>query len=193
MISNFPNILGVATIVIMFVDYFISGGLTLGVPGGLAADVRSWLSTPVITWAVIVSTLRACLLYADNIRKRVENWWGYIIFFACFIGTIIAGFTLNLNLTYQQVYIVIYNGGVGAILGMMGFSFLTMFFRVYIANSKLRAWMILMGFIALFTITPIGDLLYPPLSQFGWWFIVNPYAGAYSSLWFITESCELIV
>ena len=88
-ISNIPNIIGVIVILIMFIDYFIKGGLALGVPGGFSANVRNWLSIPVVTWAVIVSTIRACILYADKIVKRVENWWGYIIFFVSFFGMMI--------------------------------------------------------------------------------------------------------
>jgi len=176
--GNIPNIIGVIVLILMIADTFVKGGIPI------ATYLRNWATLLLGTWLVVVSSVFALLNFWRIIKGRRPHWYAYVIFYISLIFTLVLGITTDLSGIYTQIYVSVLQGGTGAMSSMIAFSFIAMFLRMFLATSGLRIWTIILCILSLIPLTPLGDMFYPPLTDFGFWLINNPVAGSYSGIWF---------
>jgi len=176
-VSNIGPTIVVIAILLVFMNYFIQGGLT-----EVSTIVRvASVMTPIITPIAVISLLSQRV---HDVMVRAPKWQFGIALIASFAGTLIIGFGLGTtNVNYTDWY-NIWGGSGGVILNSVAvLASAGAFLRVMRARNPVTLWLIFILVLSFLCITPMADTWFPPLAAFGAW--INGYVQVYvdASFW----------
>lgn len=173
--------------IILFLDYFVQGGL----PQVTAMNQWNTLTLPVILPIAVIILLQG---QVRNLRRAHDvNWFQTISFFIAFVLTLGAGLILGLyNKYYLDIYDMIPNTAYAAMLSVVGYNFASAYIRSYVARNRVTSIIILFTVLAVFALSPLGELYLPPTKVFGdWWSL---YAqGALQAGWGLATYATTVV
>ena len=162
-----PSFIGIAIIVMYFLDWIIKGGLQ-PIPGySIAPKFAGWL-TMVSPYMVLISVYIIVRAYVRNVRQRVRNWQYSYLMLGSFAAIVVVGLTLSpSNLQYDFVVKTIAEATYLSIYGISGVSLALGLARAYQIRSFTTASMLFFTFVAVASFSTIGELIGPWFMPFG--------------------------
>jgi hypothetical protein len=179
--ENIPTLLGIILIITVAANYFFQYGIE-GV-----GTVRNWLSWA-LPFAAIVSALLIGRVHVRRITQRTDKeWYMSFVFFGFFFFQLITAWTIGRgSFIYATTYELFNRGATGAVMCMVAFSYVSMFYRTFYVRTFLAGYTMVLGILAIFAISALSIITVPILGDIGYWIINNPAAGANHALWVAT-------
>jgi hypothetical protein len=175
-ISNLPTIIGLIGMVIIAALYFITP------QWGPGAALRN-ATTLSLPWPIAIVSV---MLIRKNLRVlfRQESGWFYsLVLIACAVGMVLLYLGSGANIgeaTLTGLYNNISIVGMMAVTSAIAISAFSPMLRIYRAKTWTMALLIGLSILAFMTYTPIGQMIWPPIPQFGDW-IQSYISGASDS------------
>jgi hypothetical protein len=171
----FPQLIVIAIILLMTANYYVVGGIE---PISLWRTWNGYLAP----FGLIVVVLAMVRNHIMDLVNRRSGWQYSILTLAAF-----AVFLFLAETDPEGIYLLahnaIYNTGNVAVSSIVALSFLSAFFRVYLARSPLTAMLIALTFLSFMLWTPLGDMIWPPLTLAGEWIHVNISSAGDGGWW----------
>jgi hypothetical protein len=141
--ENLPSIIGAIAMIMLFVNYFVEGGIQA------SNSLRTWLglAMPFVEWVTTIFLVR---VHVQHVARRDPRWWQSIVFFAFFLIPLAWGLANGSGDPYFGFVWELFGvSAVGAIFTMFVMGFSLGFIRTYSARSPLRVVMMLFSILAL--------------------------------------------
>jgi hypothetical protein len=151
--TNLSQLLAVALLLLVFVGYFIKGGIPIG------TKLTNWLTTATL-FAFLINVFLMTQIQINRLRQRQEMWIYSIVFFITFILISAVGFIYgSKSLEWAIIYDIFYSAGTGGALAMSGLCMIMSVNRSMLPKHARAGGLILFFVIGLFSIMPIGLLV----------------------------------
>lgn len=162
-----PSFVGIAIIVLHYLDFIIDGGLQVAIGYPLITNFAGWL-TLVSPYLVLISVSIIIRTYMRNVRERARKWQYSYLVLGSFLAVVIVGLTLGPeNEQYSFVIDNIANATYLSIYGISGVSLALGLARAYQIRSYTTAAMLFFTFVAIASFSTIGELIGPWFMDFG--------------------------
>jgi biotin transporter BioY len=154
-------------IIAMTVNYFIEGGIE---PLNIWTTWSGYLF-PFGFLVIVLSLLRTEI---TSLINQSKGWIYSIVTLLSYVVFLYLAYNPD---SFDGLYLILhdstYNAGNIATSSIIGLAFLTAFFRVFLARSKLTLMLIALSFLSFMLWTPLGDMIWPTLTQVGEWVHIN--------------------
>jgi len=173
-------VVGAIIILLQMAGMFVKGGIV----------TSTWISILVgltIPFAIIVSvgTLLQVNIKRLTERKSRDEVITSSVFFIVFLSVLVVTFTLGTGSdTYWYVYDILQRHVFLSALSLCGFSLVLLIALHQRPKNLGHAWMVAMTALSFMMVSPLGDLLWPPISSVALFFYLYPGAVGYQMLVF---------
>lgn len=170
----------IISMLVLAIQYFIEGGWWP------TSQWRTW-NGMLVPYGLVVVTIAMIRGYTmDAIRQRPGWQWGIIttVFFIVF--TVIGWNPDWLGLTFPSLYDAIYNVGNVSLSGLVAVTYMIAFAKVYVLRSPLVGYLLFITYLSFFAWTPLGEMIWRPLTTAGEWWYTSVSSAGDASFWFVT-------
>jgi len=178
-VSNLPTILGLIVMFIITALYFITPQWTPG------AEIRNAVTLS-LPWPIAIVS---AILIRNNIRvllNRGSGWFYSLVIIVAAVVIVLLYLGSGLNVgeaTMTGLYNNISIVGMMAVTSAISISAFSPMLRIYRAKTWTMALLITLSIIAFMTYTPIGEMIWPPIPQFGDWIQTYISGASDSAFW----------
>lgn len=170
LVENWMNFFGIALMIVLFVQYFVQGGIPQ------IMDVNNAFSYSA-TWVSIVGVILASRAFYMDMQRKEKWWWHNIIFF---VGIILGvGMWAYSTSIYYQVYFYVGLTGVSCLMALGFGAFVIGMFSKFKVNSTINAWLLFWIILGFLPYTYFLDLA-PQLNDVGTFMWTVLYASPYT-------------
>jgi hypothetical protein len=160
-LSNIWTILGIIVILFCGAHAFVKGGIA-------GVDVFTQFFVLAAPFASFLATYYLLRRHAISVFTKSEEWYISLVALTAFIGMLILGlYETRLGENFQKIFAATSQVGGNVVISIGTLAYISGFFRIFRARNWLST--IVMGalVLSLFHASPIGGMLFPPITVFG--------------------------
>jgi hypothetical protein len=160
-VSNVWTILGVIVILFCGAHAFVKGGIS-------GVDVFVQFFVYAAPFASFLATYYLLRRHIIGLLTKSEEWYVSLIALTAFIGMLILGlYETRLGVTFQKIFASTSQVGGNVVISIGTLAYVSAFFRIFRARNWLSTLVMGALVLSLFHASPIGGMLFPPITIFG--------------------------
>lgn len=161
--ENIPSIGAILLLAICIVSFFVVGGWAP------SSQASVWLGFT-LPFVTAIASVFLILVHVRHIMHRDQGWWLSILLLGSFAFVLVYGLTIGTADPYFQLWYSLFGQGATAgVFGMCSIGLIMGYFRIYIARSRLRTLMIIVGLLGVAYGTGLVQALAPWLGGLYLW------------------------
>jgi len=165
-----PHYVCVVILIVFVLDYLVSGGISEVRELAILAPRVELIAVPVAAIALVRSRFR-------DVTQRTTGWPYAIVLMAFFVITILLGLSqpeFEYSTLYSSWYETFRINGYEATWGLTAFFMVRIFIRQLTFSNLITGWMGFIAVTSLIGLSPLPDILWPPLGEFTRWIATYP-------------------
>jgi hypothetical protein len=178
--TRVSTMIGILLFLIIFADFYVAGGIPA------ATQIRDMISLS-IPWAAIITVAMLLLTNIKRVGSQTQGYHRAIIILVTFAITFVLGLAVGTGGPEYGDWYTIFSAKPNFVLdGIMGLILAMGLCTRFKARNIWYGYMLVISLIAFFTVTLLGELIFPGIIPFGKWMMENPVLPANNALWIAT-------